>query len=179
MPGGGRIEPVTSSGRARLGQRITFAVQDETHSWLDGNGPRRLARAPRRRPRGPAARPGQAPNARHTPADSAARRTAPQDVRAAARGPREEPCAPGDGHGGAAASYEEKGGEVSSRGDTRSPRSGRGPYGPSATGASRCRSRPGVDHGGGPWSTGCPGARPGHPARWVPVDDRASHARTA
>ncbi|ALM38058.1 hypothetical protein SFR_1443 [Streptomyces sp. FR-008] len=32
-----------------------------------------------------------------------------EDVRAAARGPREEPCAPGDGHGGAAASYEEKG----------------------------------------------------------------------
>lgn len=29
LPGGGRIEPVTSSGRSRLGQRITFAVQDE------------------------------------------------------------------------------------------------------------------------------------------------------
>ncbi len=43
LPGGGRIEPVTASARSRLGQRITLAVQDETHSWLEANGGIRLA----------------------------------------------------------------------------------------------------------------------------------------
>ncbi len=37
LPGGGLLEPVTASGRSRLGQRITFAVQDETHAWLESN----------------------------------------------------------------------------------------------------------------------------------------------
>src|SRR3954452_17832879 len=35
--GGGYIEPVTASARSRLGQRISFAVQDETHSWNRSN----------------------------------------------------------------------------------------------------------------------------------------------
>jgi hypothetical protein len=48
LPGGGRIEPVTSSARSRLGQRITFAVEDETHSWLKINGGRALADNQRR-----------------------------------------------------------------------------------------------------------------------------------
>lgn len=48
LPGGGRIEPVTSSARSRLGQRITFAVQDETHSWTRRNGGRQLADNQRR-----------------------------------------------------------------------------------------------------------------------------------
>ncbi len=48
LPGGGRIEPVTASARSRLGQRITFAVQDETHSWLKTNGGRALADNQRR-----------------------------------------------------------------------------------------------------------------------------------
>lgn len=38
LPGGGRIEPVTSSHGSRLGQRITLAVQDETQNWLAANG---------------------------------------------------------------------------------------------------------------------------------------------
>ncbi len=38
LPGGGLIEPVTASARSRLGQRITFAVQDQTESWLKSNG---------------------------------------------------------------------------------------------------------------------------------------------
>lgn len=45
---GGLIEPVTSSARSRLGQRITFAVQDETHSWVERNGGRKLADNQRR-----------------------------------------------------------------------------------------------------------------------------------
>lgn len=48
LPSGGRIEPVTASARSRLGQRITFAVQDEGHSWLSTNGGRRLADTQRR-----------------------------------------------------------------------------------------------------------------------------------
>lgn len=48
LRGGGRIEPVTSQARSRLGQRITFAVQDETHSWTKENGGQRLADTQRR-----------------------------------------------------------------------------------------------------------------------------------
>jgi hypothetical protein len=36
--GGGEIVPVTASPRSRLGQRVTFVVQDETHSWWKSNG---------------------------------------------------------------------------------------------------------------------------------------------
>lgn len=48
LPGGGYIEPVTASARSRLGQRITFAVQDETHSWVHTNGGWQLADNQRR-----------------------------------------------------------------------------------------------------------------------------------
>jgi hypothetical protein len=48
LPGGGRIEPVTSSARSRLGQRLTGALQDEAHSWLERNGGRLLADNQRR-----------------------------------------------------------------------------------------------------------------------------------
>lgn len=34
LPGGGFIEPVTASATSRLGQRLTFALRDEVHSWL-------------------------------------------------------------------------------------------------------------------------------------------------
>jgi len=43
LPGGGRIEPVTSSAQTRLGQRITFAVQDQTESWTVKSFPRLLS----------------------------------------------------------------------------------------------------------------------------------------
>lgn len=48
LPGGGRIEPVTSSARSRLGQRITGAVEDEVQEWLKANGGRTLADNQRR-----------------------------------------------------------------------------------------------------------------------------------
>lgn len=38
LPGGGLIEPVTASAKSRLGQRVTFVLQDETHSWVQANG---------------------------------------------------------------------------------------------------------------------------------------------
>lgn len=48
LPGGGFIEPVTAEGRSRLGQRITFAVHDEPHSWFRHNGGWQLADTQRR-----------------------------------------------------------------------------------------------------------------------------------
>lgn len=44
----GVIEPVTSAAASREGQPVTFAVLDETHLWLAGNGGRRLANTIRR-----------------------------------------------------------------------------------------------------------------------------------
>lgn len=44
----GVIEPVTSAAISRLGQRITFAVHDETHSWTRHNGGVKLADTQRR-----------------------------------------------------------------------------------------------------------------------------------
>lgn len=38
LPSGGKIEPRTSSGKSRLGARITFAVFDETHLFTESNG---------------------------------------------------------------------------------------------------------------------------------------------
>ena len=46
--GVGKIEPVTSAALSRLGQRITFAVHDETHSWTRHNGGVKLADTQRR-----------------------------------------------------------------------------------------------------------------------------------
>lgn len=48
IPNGGRIEPVTASARSRLGQRITFVVQDEAHDWTRINKGRKLADTQRR-----------------------------------------------------------------------------------------------------------------------------------
>jgi hypothetical protein len=48
LPGGGIIEPVTSSASSRLGQRITGSVQDETHDWREANKGRKLADTQRR-----------------------------------------------------------------------------------------------------------------------------------
>jgi len=38
LPSGGKIEPRTSSGRARLGARLTFAVFDESGLMVESNG---------------------------------------------------------------------------------------------------------------------------------------------
>lgn len=48
LPGGGRIDPVTAAGRSRLGQRVTFVVQDETGTWTKANGGQLLADTQRR-----------------------------------------------------------------------------------------------------------------------------------
>lgn len=44
----GRMEPVTAAAGSREGQRITYAVLDQTESWYTSNGGRRLANTLRR-----------------------------------------------------------------------------------------------------------------------------------
>ncbi len=44
----GRLEPVTAAAGTRLGQRVTFAVLDETHLWTARNGGIKLAATIRR-----------------------------------------------------------------------------------------------------------------------------------
>jgi hypothetical protein len=48
LPNGGTVEPVTSSPKSRLGQRMTFATLTETHLWLPSSGGRKLAAAVKR-----------------------------------------------------------------------------------------------------------------------------------
>lgn len=76
LPGGGIIEPVTASARSRLGQRITFAVQDEPHSWLETNGGWRLADNQRRNLAGMKGRSVETTNAWDPAEQSVAQRTA-------------------------------------------------------------------------------------------------------
>jgi hypothetical protein len=38
LPSGGKIEPRSASGRARLGARLTFAIFDESHLMTESNG---------------------------------------------------------------------------------------------------------------------------------------------
>lgn len=81
VPGGGIIEPVTSSGRARLGQRITFAVQDETHSWLEANGGWKLAETQRRNLSGTGGRAVETTNGWDPSEQSVAQRTHETNVK--------------------------------------------------------------------------------------------------
>jgi hypothetical protein len=76
LPGGGLIEPVTSSGRARLGQRITFSVQDETHCWVESNGGWKLAETQRRNLAGTGGRALETTNGWDDSEQSVAQRTA-------------------------------------------------------------------------------------------------------
>lgn len=48
LPNEGRIDAVTSSATSRLGQRITFAPQDETGIWTPQNGMSKVATTQRR-----------------------------------------------------------------------------------------------------------------------------------
>ena len=48
LPGGGRIEFTTASAVSREGNRPVFAVLDQTESWTEPNGGKRLAAAVRR-----------------------------------------------------------------------------------------------------------------------------------
>lgn len=71
----GLIEPVTNSG-ARLGQRITFAEQDETHQWLESNGGWELEETQRRNLAGTGGRAAAFTNGWDPSEQSVAQRTA-------------------------------------------------------------------------------------------------------
>lgn len=79
LPGGGKIEPVTSRGLTRRGQRITFAVQDQTESWLHANGGRSLADNQRRNLGGMGGRWLSTPNAWDPVEDSVAQYTSEEE----------------------------------------------------------------------------------------------------
>lgn len=48
LPGRGRIDTVTANAQSRLGQRVTFVVQDETSIWFKSNGMIKVAQTQRR-----------------------------------------------------------------------------------------------------------------------------------
>lgn len=79
----GLIEPVTSAAISRLGQRITFAVHDEPHSWTVHNGGVKLADVQRRNLAGMGGRSIETSNAWDPAEQSVAQvtyETAPADV---------------------------------------------------------------------------------------------------
>jgi hypothetical protein len=76
LEGGGKIEPVTASAKSRLGQRVTFLVQDQTESWTQSNGGRALADNQRRNIAGMGGRWLSTPNAWDPSEDSVAQWTA-------------------------------------------------------------------------------------------------------
>ncbi|WP_216364142.1 terminase [Subtercola boreus] len=75
LPGGGRIDVVTSKANSRLGQRVTFAPQDETGLWVKSNGGHKLASTQRRGLAGMGGRAIETTNAWDPAQDSVAQRT--------------------------------------------------------------------------------------------------------
>lgn len=76
LPGGGLIEPVTSSAGTRLGQRLTMALQDETHNWTKRNGMRKVADTQQRNVAGMGGRGIETTNGWDPNEDSVAQQTA-------------------------------------------------------------------------------------------------------
>lgn len=82
LPGGGWIEPTSSSARSRLGQRITFLLQDQTESWDEVNGGRKLADTQRRNIAGMGGRWCSTCNAYDPAENSVAQYTAEEEIKA-------------------------------------------------------------------------------------------------
>jgi len=76
LPNDGRIDVVTSSAQSRLGNPITFALQDETGIWTDTNKMRRVAETQRRGLAGMGGRSMETTNAWDPSEQSVAQRTA-------------------------------------------------------------------------------------------------------
>lgn len=75
LPNGGRIDAVTSKGNSRLGQRVTFVVQDETGLWVESNGGWNLAKKQRQGLAGMGGRAIETTNAWNPADESVAQRT--------------------------------------------------------------------------------------------------------
>ena len=76
LPGRGLIEPVTSKARSRLGQPVSFVLQDETGTWTKSNGGHDLAATQRRGLAGMGGRAIETTNAWDPAEGSTAQRTA-------------------------------------------------------------------------------------------------------
>lgn len=75
LPGGGRIDTVTSSAMSRLGARVTFVPQDEVGTWLPTNKMTRVAEIQRRGAAGMKGRIVETSNGWDPSEDSVAQRT--------------------------------------------------------------------------------------------------------
>lgn len=75
LPGGGRIDAVTSSNQSRLGQRVTFVPQDEVGLWLPTNKMVKVASTQRRGASGMMGRVVETSNGWDPAEDSVAQRT--------------------------------------------------------------------------------------------------------
>jgi hypothetical protein len=80
LPNDGRIDVVTSSAQSRLGNPITFAPQDETGIWTDGNGMTKVATTQRRGLAGMSGRSLEQTNAWDPTENSVAQKTAETKV---------------------------------------------------------------------------------------------------
>jgi hypothetical protein len=76
LPGGGRVDRVTSGAQSRLGQRVTFCPQDETGVWLASNHMITIAETQRRGLAGMGGRSTETTNAWDPSENSVAQRTA-------------------------------------------------------------------------------------------------------
>lgn len=76
LPGGGRIDVVTSSAQSRLGQRVTYVPQDETGIWTETNRMVKVADTQRRGLAGMGGRAEETTNAWDPTENSVAQRTA-------------------------------------------------------------------------------------------------------
>jgi hypothetical protein len=92
LPGDGRIDVVTSKGNSRLGQRVTFVVQDETGLWTKSNGGHNLAKKQRQGLAGMGGRAIETTNAWDPAADSVAQRTYESDAKDVHRDFRKPPA---------------------------------------------------------------------------------------
>jgi hypothetical protein len=81
LPNDGRIDVVTSSAQSRLGNPITFAVQDETGIWTEGNKMTKVATTQRRGLAGMSGRSLETTNGWDPSENSVAQRTADSKVK--------------------------------------------------------------------------------------------------
>lgn len=91
LPNGGRIDAVTSKANTRLGQRVTFAPQDETGLWVESNGGHKLARTQRRGLAGMGGRAVETTNAWNPAENSVAQQTFESTAKDVYRDFREPP----------------------------------------------------------------------------------------
>jgi hypothetical protein len=81
LPNDGRIDVVTASAQSRLGNPITFAAQDESGIWTDGNGMTKVATTQRRGLAGMSGRSLEQTNAWDPTENSVAQKTAETKVK--------------------------------------------------------------------------------------------------